>query len=165
MPLGIKAMQFSTLNEWAANFSFSVLCCLRQLIFNRKGIGYDTLPPTEKIKFSIVQYFCLWAHSVPPSWFGKCTGILGHHPNKRCLRIFLQLDWTMSLGTGEIPEGSCSWAVRPRLMQLFTQSLKVNVWTKQGEKKNRKGGMKSFQVQHSFPFILFMGLTPGHSSL
>lgn len=147
MPLGIKVIQFSTLKEWAANLSFSVINCLRQLIFYRKGISFwHTSSSTEKLSSH-------WSNTFPYGLtklcvgFGQYPGILGHHPNKRYLRIFLQLGWASSLGTGEIPGGnSYCWVVRPGLMQLFTQSLKVKVWTKQSEQKKRKGGMMSFQV-------------------
>lgn len=167
MPLGIKAIQFSTLKEWAANFS--VTAWNNSFLIEKTLLLTHFLQHKKKKKKNshwsntfvcgLTQY-----HQAPSVWGLGNAKVFWE--KKKCLRVFLQLGSATSLGTVEIPEGSWFWEVRPRLMQLFTQSLKVNVWAPR-ESNKRRGRVGWWVFSYSTASLLFYlwASTPGQSSL
>lgn len=122
MLLWIKATQFSTLKDWVLNLHFSVIYCLRQVIFNRKGIVSDK-------QFSIKPNIFLLTGSSSST---VCSMLGCYFSNAQVFQGITQLKpsqpfpiqpQSLPWGTEEVPEGSGYYGVTSELMQKYTQSL------------------------------------------
>lgn len=122
MLLWIKATQFSTLKDWVLNLHFSVIYCLRQVIFNRKGIVSDKQFSIKPNIFLLTGSSSSTVCSMLGCYFSNAQVFQGITQLK-AISALLHLPQSLPWETGEVPEGSGYYGVTPELMKKYTQSL------------------------------------------